>query len=184
MSDFVICVGDFADVSILYGHSSKKKRYVVWSLTPSSSPSKMELYDIEDYKSQLILNYIENKWTIANSEDNEDRLMLSCIDNKWTITNLEEKEIEMEFVKNPLLDNVNLNDLRLIDVVKLLSNGEWDYRRLSANPNITFQDVLGTSISSRTPGIREANDLENPEIPWDYGWLSDNPNITLPVIRV
>src|SRR4051812_45453863 len=41
----------------------------------------------------------------------------------------------------------------------------WDWKWLSANPNITFDYVR-----------------KHPEKPWDWEWLSGNPNITFDIV--
>ena len=45
------------------------------------------------------------------------------------------------------------------------SQKEWNYRALSANPNITWDIVLA-----------------NPDKAWDYNCLSQNPNITWDIV--
>ena len=46
-------------------------------------------------------------------------------------------------------------------LLKLYPDKEWDYKYLSQNPNITWDNVQN-----------------NPDKPWNYYWLSSNPNIT------
>lgn len=56
--------------------------------------------------------------------------------------------------------------IRLIDLVNSLDK-PWNWEYLSANPNITFEDVYA-----------------NPDKPWSRSCLSRNPNIFKRDIRI
>jgi hypothetical protein len=75
---------------------------------------------------------------------------------------------------------------RLIDIVHRSSYDNWNWAYLSANPNITLQDVLnnpGYLWSYRclalNPNITMDDVLDHPAIPWDILYLAQNPNITI-----
>lgn len=55
--------------------------------------------------------------------------------------------------------------MSFIQYVLDTENCYWDWSDLSANPNISFEDVL-----------------RNPDKPWNYTELSRNPNITLDIV--
>src|ERR1700678_218752 len=50
--------------------------------------------------------------------------------------------------------------------LELYPNAEWNYKNLSANPNITW-DIVQSNLHK----------------PWDYYYLSDNPNITWDIFQ-
>ncbi len=72
----------------------------------------------------------------------------------------------------------------LLTLLKLFPDENWDYQRMSKNPNITIEYIKANlyknwNFKQLTQNSRfTLNDvLNNPEIPWDYNSLQYNPNI-------
>jgi hypothetical protein len=71
------------------------------------------------------------------------------------------------------------------EIVSSTQDRDWNYDRMSINPNITF-DVVNNNpdktwnsrLLSRNPNITLDIILANPEKPWDNYTLCINPNIT------
>ena len=74
-----------------------------------------------------------------------------------------------------------LNDNHLQSLLKKFPNKDWNWARLSENPNITFQNVLDYPdkpwdwiMLSKNPNITFQNVLDYPDKPWDWDGLSEN----------
>ena len=75
-------------------------------------------------------------------------------------------------------------------LLKEFPDKPWSWRRLSANPNITFQNVLyhpdkpwDWQYLSSNPSITFQNVLDNPEKPWDWERLSSNKFNKDPIVK-
>ena len=85
------------------------------------------------------------------------------------------KEIEKQLEEN-----------HLMKLLELFPDKEWDYKLLSANPNITWDYIQNHPDKgwdyaklSENPSITLEIILDNPDLPWHYDRASANPNITL-----
>lgn len=80
--------------------------------------------------------------------------------------------------------------MRLIDLVLKFRDRPWHWYSLSANPNITYQDVIDypdlpwnwSGLSSNTSVATLHNISENPSRPWNWNIIAQNPNVSLKFI--
>lgn len=116
------------------------------------------------------------------------------------------------FFISAILDKMYVGS-RLINVIKDLSYyeyQEWDYDDLTANPNISIDDINNTNMLWTTDGISARPELNikwvqkgrwnwkfvsanpgifmkdiesNPTLRWDYQYISKNPNLTISFVK-
>ena len=80
-----------------------------------------------------------------------------------------------------------MNDLQIL--LALYPNEAWDISRLSSNPNIDMNYVLGSGrmdwndfALSRNSSL-DIQDIETYAEYWNYATLSTNPNLTIDFVR-
>ena len=76
------------------------------------------------------------------------------------------------------------------ELVKSNITQEWNWEKLSANPNITWKNVVeepGCPWNMRglscNPNITWKIICDNPHLKWDMNYVAKNPNITLDIIE-
>jgi hypothetical protein len=160
----------------------------------------METRDILVEKSiKINKEFIEFFFNNLDKFANEHNCILETIEFKYIVEYVKEfytvpGDIYSLFVKNKLNDQIVCWKLRYsferakLDyktVLKFSNLIPWDYRMLSENPSITFEDFMNNldhnwdipSICSyKKPNFDFI--LANPEIPWDFQRFSDNIHVT------
>ncbi len=167
--------GDFVDLIDPSGQEISK-RCVIYSFKQLYPDKKnidtiitnvIYVYNINNYKEQYqVYNNNEDKYVarcikkinIDIRQPNSNDIYRVMRNNMESYVSY---EMDVIFISNILLDGVDMNNIRLIDVVNILKHKKWNFSALYINKNITLNDIFANIDLDWPNKVLESERLES-----------------------